>query len=149
MAQQSSDAQRAWHYFMRSIRLRCPECGISPIFRSPWRTESITDWFTSHSGCPRCGYAYDREPGYFLFALWMVTFIVTSACGVAQLFFLAAWFDLSTPGLMVCTIFPVVFINIALVRHIKAFYLAIDHFVHPYIEGEEDQAVKGSWRDFH
>src|SRR5690349_1329720 len=57
-----------WQFLFRAIRLRCPECGVSPMFVPVARTRSLRDWFTPLDGCPRCGYAYDREDGYFLLA---------------------------------------------------------------------------------
>ena len=136
MAQQPASQKRWWQYFARSLRLRCPECGISPIFMSVRQTESLTDWFAHHAGCPRCGYEYDREPGYFLYALWQISFIVSGVGGIILLLYLDAWFDLSTAGLLIFTIFPVVIINILLIRHIKAFYLAIDHYIHPHTDDD-------------
>jgi uncharacterized protein (DUF983 family) len=147
MTAQPPSAKKAWLYLSRSLRLRCPECGISPIFMSTYRTESLTDWFAHLPGCPRCGYAYDREPGYFLFALWMVTFTITSGCGLAQVFLLDYLFDFTTPTLLVCTIFPVVVVNVLLVRHIKAAYLALDHFVHPHGDDDSDE-IQGTWGSF-
>src|SRR5436190_19153718 len=65
---------KAWLYIGRALRLRCPECGISPVF-TPWRkTRSLFDWFTPLDGCPRCGYAYQREQGYFLLAIWALNY---------------------------------------------------------------------------
>ena len=47
---------------------------MSPLFLPARRTESITDWFTMLPGCPRCNYGYEREEGYFLFALSLINF---------------------------------------------------------------------------
>src|SRR5215831_12569586 len=68
------ETPRAWRYIGRALRLRCPECGISPIFVPAKRVRSIHDWFEPLDGCPRCGYAYQREQGYFLLAIWGVNY---------------------------------------------------------------------------
>ena len=47
-------ARQAWLYFRRALRLRCPECGVSPVFVPWYRTRSLRDWFTPLDGCPRC-----------------------------------------------------------------------------------------------
>ncbi len=146
MSEQLSDTQRAWLYFKRSLRLRCPVCGISPIFMATRRTEGVVDWFTHLPGCPRCGFAYDREPGYFLFALMMVTFVIAAFGGFVVVILLGRY-DVSTPVLLACTLIPLIVVNVVLVRHIKAFYLAIDHFVHPFHENDPDE-VQGGWGEF-
>ena len=75
-----------WLFIRRGLRLRCPECGISPIFIPARRVRSIWDWFTPLDGCPRCGYAYDREQGYCLLATWGVHyFTVAGSSGLAAL----------------------------------------------------------------
>ena len=60
----------AWLYFKRSLRLRCPVCGVSPLFKPVSQIRTVLDWFVTLPGCPRCDYVYDQEPGYFMLALW-------------------------------------------------------------------------------
>src|SRR5438270_13736892 len=71
-----------WLYLKRALLLRCPECGISPMFVSWRRTRSLDDWFKPLDGCPRCGYAYEREPGYFLLATWGSQYFTVGGIGL-------------------------------------------------------------------
>ncbi len=41
----------------RSLLKRCPLCGSGQLF---------TRWFRMKDRCPRCGYLYEREEGFFL-----------------------------------------------------------------------------------
>ena len=41
----------------RALRRCCPECGGRGIFKK---------WIFMHDRCPRCGYEFARESGYFL-----------------------------------------------------------------------------------
>jgi len=41
----------------RSLLKRCPLCGSGKLF---------TRWFRMKERCPRCGYLYEREEGFFL-----------------------------------------------------------------------------------
>lgn len=41
----------------RALMRHCPECGYNHIF---------ANWFTIKDACPRCGYVFAREGGYFL-----------------------------------------------------------------------------------
>src|ERR671915_519718 len=75
--------RRAARYFLRAARLRCPECGVSPVFVPLRRTRSLRDWFTPLDGCPRCGYAYERESGYFLLATWGIHYFTVTGLGLA------------------------------------------------------------------
>jgi hypothetical protein len=129
-----SPIQKTWRYLHRTARLRCPVCGISPLFLPASRVESISDWFMMLPGCPRCGYAYDREPGYFLFAIWMVNFGLVAIIGLGLLFLFDHLFDLSKAQLIFFTLVPLWVLGILSVRHTKAFFLALDHLLSPHVE---------------
>jgi uncharacterized protein (DUF983 family) len=44
----------------------CPRCRTGPLFRtSLWR-----GFLNMYERCPHCGHKYEREPGYFLGALY-------------------------------------------------------------------------------
>jgi len=44
----------------------CPRCRKGPIFRGPlWR-----GYLAIYEKCPSCGLKYEREPGYFLGAMY-------------------------------------------------------------------------------
>jgi uncharacterized protein (DUF983 family) len=38
--------------FWRGMRMKCPRCGVGPIFRRWWT-------YSEHKQCPSCGLAYD------------------------------------------------------------------------------------------
>ncbi len=44
------------------LRLRCPRCAEGRIFRG---------FLTCHETCPSCGLRFEREPGYYVGALYM------------------------------------------------------------------------------
>jgi uncharacterized protein (DUF983 family) len=47
-------------------RQLCPRCRQGPIFRLPlWR-----GFLAMHERCPSCGLKFEREPGYFLGAMY-------------------------------------------------------------------------------
>ncbi len=78
-------------------------------------------------GCPRCGYAYEREPGYYLSALWVIHFVGVAIFGVALLFLLDYFFPAaSTAQLLFFTLVPVWGLGLLFIRHVKAFFLAFD-----------------------
>ncbi|MDK3161790.1 hypothetical protein QPK87_35345 [Kamptonema cortianum] len=62
--------RKAVAHLRHGLALKCPLCGQHPIFPPLSKTRSFFDWFQPLDGCPKCGYAYEREPGYFLLATW-------------------------------------------------------------------------------
>src|SRR5262245_29393201 len=129
---QLKTGRNAWRYFQRAIRLRCPTCGISPVFLPLSRVENLTDWFETLEGCLRCGYVYPREPGYFLLALWVINFWIVAIFGVIEVLALHHLFALSTPAMMFITLISMWILSILTARHTKTLFLALDHYVHPY-----------------
>lgn len=130
---------RARAYLGRALRLRCPVCGVSPMFPPTARTRGIHDWFTPLDGCPRCGYAYDREPGYFLLSIWAINYGVAALLGLL-LYFLFEWFFHWPVGVLItAVIVPVILFNLLFARHAKAIFIAWDHFFDPHErEGGDD-----------
>jgi hypothetical protein len=125
---ETSASKKALHFFYRSLRLRCPVCGISPLFKPVAQIRSVTDWFETLSGCPRCDYIYDQEPGYFMLALWSFDYGAAALFGMALFLFLFNFFEFTTFQLVLLTLIPTTLFAVLIVRHAKAFYLAIDHY---------------------
>jgi uncharacterized protein (DUF983 family) len=120
-------------YLWRAMRLKCPVCGRSPIFIPMWRTRSFMDWFTPLDGCPRCGFPYEREPGYFLFSLFVLNFGFVVSVAIASFIVLEYYLHVSTPVLMIGACLPVPFVAVLIARHAKALFIAVDHFFDPFI----------------
>jgi uncharacterized protein (DUF983 family) len=123
----------AFAYFFRAMRLRCPECGVSPIFVPLTRTRSWRDWSTPLDGCPRCGYAYEREEGYFLLAVWGVHYFVVAGFGLVLGLVMDVLYHPRLAWLVWGVTLPTVVFALLFVRHAKSIYLAIDHFFDPHV----------------
>lgn len=128
----NNDFRRALLYFGRACLLKCPECGTKPVFVPILRIRCLRDYFTPLDGCPRCGYAYERETGYFLLAIWAINYGFGSLLGIAIYCFLEFNYHLSLPVLLASVITPVVLFNFFFARHSKAFFLALDHYFDPH-----------------
>ena len=98
------------------------------------RTRSLRDWFTPLDGCPRCGYAYDREDGYFLLATWGVHYFTIAGFGLVLGLVLLSCTSLGLGWSIVLTAAPTVVLGFLFARHAKAIYLAIDHFCDPHVK---------------
>ena len=133
--------RRARDYFWRAAWWRCPVCGLKPMFPPLGQTRSLNDWFTPLDGCPHCGYAYDREPGYFLWSVWALGYIVSAVVGIGSYVYLQIWHsDWSILATIVAVMLPLPFINVLFARHAKSLFLAADHLADPYVRpgGDED-----------
>ena len=114
------------------MRLRCPECGVSPVFVPLKRTRNFTDLIHPLDGCPRCGYAYTRENGYWLLATWVINYTLVAGVGLTAGILIDSWYHwpLWKTGLVVFG--PMPLLSLALARHAKSVFLAIDHYCDPH-----------------
>jgi uncharacterized protein (DUF983 family) len=105
----------------RALGLRCPRCGLAPLFtglvRMPLR-------------CSVCGLVFEREAGYFIGAIY-INYGLTVLLALGGYFALDAWLAPS-PGWQVAVwgVFSVLF-PLWSFRYSKAFWLALDHLVDP------------------
>lgn len=118
----------------RARRLRCPRCGEGPLYRS---------WFTMHERCPHCGLQYERAPGYFLGSAYInygFVAITLTAMYVGLHFGAEISNQILTPPLVAyCIIVP-----LALFRHARAWWLAMDCYFDPTsFAPEHDAFVSG------
>ena len=115
----TDDAATKLRVLLRAARLRCPRCGIGPLFRGAFRM---------HEACPHCGFSYTREPGFYLGSIYLnygATVILTG--GLYALVVLVLGLSNET-ALATClaaaVLFPILFF-----RHARSFLLALDSSV--------------------
>ncbi len=119
-------------YTYRALCLRCPTCGERPIFLPFDKVRSLDDWFSPLDGCPKCGYAYDREPGYFLMAIWGVNYGVIGLGAISSYFILRIGTEVSPSILFFVCVVPAPMLSILFARHAKSLFLALDLFFDPH-----------------
>lgn len=119
-------------YTYRALCLRCPTCGERPIFLPFDKVRSLDDWFSPLDGCPNCGYAYDREPGYFLMAIWGVNYGVIGLGVISSYFVLRVATDIKPSVLFFVCVVPAPMLSILFARHAKSLFLALDLFFDPH-----------------
>jgi uncharacterized protein (DUF983 family) len=96
---------------------------------------SLFDWFEPLDGCPRCGFAYQREQGYFLLAIWAINYgVVAGLALIISLLF--EWLHPLTLWQYIWYIFaPMPLLSMLLARHAKSLFLAMDHYFDPHLRG--------------
>lgn len=134
------NGRRIWLLLSRALRLRCPLCGRSPLFVSLGSVRSLEDWFAPLEGCAPCGYAYEREPGYFLMAIWAVNYGIVGLLFLGIVLPLAFIYDLGTLQAL-WLVLPMPLVSFGFARHAKALFMAFDHFLDPPapFRSEEDR----------
>ena len=118
------------------MKLRCPECGISPVFTPLRRVRSLFDWFTPLDGCPRCGYAYQREDGYFLVATWVINYTIVAGLAVIISFTLDHFYEMSLWQHALYVFAPMPLLSVLIARHAKSMWLAMDHYFDPHVKSK-------------
>ncbi len=119
--------------FLRNATLlRCPVCGTQPLFVSLNRVKSLYDWSTPLDGCSKCGFPYDREVGYFLFAVWSFSYLSSVLIGFAVYLALSVFTGWGFNGKLSFTIGVMFFTGVLFLRHAKAYFIALDHFLDPH-----------------
>jgi len=112
---------RARQVLGRGLRLCCPHCGVGRVFAGPFRM---------YARCPACRLTFEREPGYFVGAIYL-NYGVTVLVAIAGYFALDA--VLAPPPLAQVTLwaaFAVAF-PFWFFRYSKSLWLSLDHLVDP------------------
>jgi uncharacterized protein (DUF983 family) len=102
---------------MRGVRLRCPACGLGPLYRS---------FFQMQDGCDYCDLVFLREQGYFVGAIYL-NVVATEALifsTYVALTFLLRVADEATYTILFSLAFvlPLIF-N----RHARSLWLSLDY----------------------
>jgi len=121
--------KRAFLLFWRALRLRCPNCGGGPIFRS---------WFRLRPYCPSCGLPLERgEQGYqvgsYMFNIVISELIfVLLFLGIVLLTWPSPpWGLLQYGGIALMILAPIIFFPFS-----KTLFLAFDLLFRPATKDE-------------
>jgi len=129
-----------WQFLKRGLLLRCPECGISPIFKPFRECHSLDDWALPLKGCPRCGYAYEREQGYFLLSTIGISYVAVGGTGMAAMFIVDAIFHLPVWYTIWIVLPTLPILMLLFIRHAKSMFMAFDHFCDPHLTAKKPPA---------
>ena len=114
-------ADRVTRALDRAVRLRCPRCGATPLFRG---------WFRMAEACALCGLRFERAQGYFVGAIY-INYAVTVL--VAIVGFLLAWgiAGFSTRGQLAVLVPLVAIFPLWFFRYSRSFWLAVEWAINP------------------
>ncbi|MGH7263855.1 MAG: DUF983 domain-containing protein [Candidatus Rokuibacteriota bacterium] len=115
------DVGRARRILARGLSLRCPRCGAGRVFAGAFRI---------HARCPACQLVFEREPGYFVGAIYL-NYAMTVLIVFPGYFALDAW--LGVPPAVQLGVWGafVVLFSLWFFRYGKSLWLALDYLVDP------------------
>ena len=99
-----------------AIRLRCPRCGATPLFRG---------WFRMAESCALCGLKFERAQGYFVGAIY-VNYAVTTIIAVGGFFLLWGPLGLSTRAQLLVLVPIVLVFPLWFFRYSRSLWLALE-----------------------
>lgn len=106
------------------LRLKCPRCGVGALYEKLFRM---------HATCANCGLKFEREPGYFIGAMY-ISYGATVGIAAAGFFLLDAFTGININQQLAlwvpfAVIFPLIFF-----RYSRSLWLVLDHFFVPVPE---------------
>jgi uncharacterized protein (DUF983 family) len=103
------------------LRLKCPRCGIGPLYAKPFRM---------HAHCGHCDLKFEREQGYFVGAIY-INYAATVLIAVPGFFLLDAFVGMTIDHQLAlwvpfAIVFPLLFFH-----HSRSLWLVLDHWLNP------------------
>ena len=109
--------------FRAVLAQRCPRCLEGKVFASVWRM---------HEDCPHCGTHFEREPGYFIGAMYFGYFVglltLVPLVILTFVFDWNAWIAALIAELQIIALLPFLF------RYSRVIWLHMDELIDPRSE---------------
>ena len=106
---------------LRSLRLKCCQCGIGKMFRS---------WFKMYDNCLHCGVSFEREPGFFLGSIY-INYGFT-ALSMTSMYIAALVLEWAPNNQLIWYAFAyTIIMPILLFRHARSLWLGFDQLFDP------------------
>src|SRR5262245_65075350 len=109
-------ASRVTRALGRGLRLRCPQCGATPLFRG---------WFRMAEACALCGLYFERAQGYFVGAIY-VNYAMTVGLAVAGFFLTWGVLGWSTGAQLAVLVPFVIVFPLWFFRYSRSLWLALE-----------------------
>jgi uncharacterized protein (DUF983 family) len=104
-----------------ALKLRCPICGSGEMF---------SGWFRMNARCRGCGFAFERESGYFLGSIYVNYGAAVLLATVMHLLFEYVWNVPIWPQVAILSVFVAAF-GLTFFRWARALGLAFDVTIDP------------------
>lgn len=115
------DTGRAKRILRRGLKLRCPDCGLDPLYRSLFRMNTHCDY---------CGLIYEREQGYFVGAIYF-NIIATESLLLATLIVYGLMTGEISESILAVLIALAFTLPLVFFHHSRSLWLCVDHILNP------------------
>src|SRR5881397_2295159 len=105
----------------RAVRLRCPRCGTTALFRT---------WTSMAEACALCGLRFERAQGYFVGAIY-VNYAMTVLVAIVGFVLLWGVAGFSTRGQLAVLVPLVAIFPLWFFRYSRSFWLAVEWAINP------------------
>ena len=102
------------------LKLRCPRCCTGHVFRR---------MFQMHTHCPDCDLVFEREPGYFLGAMYISYFL--SLLVVVPPYFVLTMLDVDFATVIALLVVQLIILSPLLFQYARVVWLHVDQLVDP------------------
>jgi uncharacterized protein (DUF983 family) len=99
----------------------CPRCGQTKVFKKPKHLFAMPEM---HHKCSNCGYVFDREPGYFLGAMY-ISYGISVLLGLIT-FLICHFFFPDLPTIWI----PIIILVVILLFSMKSWKLSRIIYMH-------------------
>ena len=101
----------------RAVRLRCPRCGRTPLYRGA---------FAMHARCAACGLRYEREQGYFVGAIY-INYAATVVVAAGTVLAADALLGLTLAAQLALGIALAALVPLAFFRYARSLWLSVGY----------------------
>ena len=101
--------------------LRCPDCGLGPLYRSLFRM---------NAQCEYCDLIYEREQGYFIGAIY-INVIATESLLVGTLLIYGLISGKISQTILTVLVLLALTLPLVFFHHSRSLWLCIDHILNP------------------
>ena len=115
------DNARTRRILIRGLKLRCPECGLGKLYRSPFRMNQHCDY---------CDLVYEREQGYFIGAIYL-NVIGTESLLLGTLIVYGLITGKVNETILTALIILALVLPLLFFHHSRSLWLSIDHILNP------------------
>jgi uncharacterized protein (DUF983 family) len=112
---------RAKRLLIRAGKLRCPECGLGPLYKS---------FFQMHESCSFCDLRFLREQGYFVGAIYLKVIATELFIFITYLTLAISLRDVDRIAYGVLFVEALV-LPVLFNKHARSFWLCLDYLLDP------------------
>ena len=113
--------RRPLRILAHAVTLRCPRCGMTPLFRG---------WFTMPATCDVCGLRFERAQGYFVGAIY-VNYGVTASLVLGGYLLLWRYADLPLAAQFAIWVPVTILFPLWFFRYSRSLWLALEYLINP------------------